>query len=253
MDSEYSAQDVARCDLCKIAITQNYCDSCHVNLCKPCIVEHISADDGKHTIVPFQRRKSTLILAKCEIHQNKTCKYQCQDCDIFVCSDCAMSKQHKGHEYLKLEELFNTSKERIGKDKEDLDRILPTYEEIAIELENQIANLDEEYEKLTTEMSKQREEMHREVDKAINQMEEEICEIKLKHHNILKEHLNDIKQVQSLMQKTLVSLNEIEESNEVSPTIHYNSKVEEFRKLPPKVNISMPKFILTGKQGQCTK
>ncbi|XP_078341472.1 uncharacterized protein LOC144627694 [Crassostrea virginica] len=154
-----------------------------------------------------------------------------------------MSKQHKGHEYLKLEDLFTASKQRIGKDIEELSKISPTYEEIAIELENKIAHLDGEYEKLTTEMSKQREELHREIDNAINQMEKELGEIKVKHHSILKEHLNEIKQVQSLMQKTLVSLHEIEESNEVSPTIHYSSKVEEFRKLPPIVNVSMPKFI----------
>ncbi|XP_078341152.1 uncharacterized protein LOC111109197 [Crassostrea virginica] len=243
MDPNYSAQDVARCDLCKTAIAQNYCDFCHVNLCKPCIGEHISDEYDKHKIVPILQRKSTLIFPKCETHTNKNCKYQCQNCDIFVCSDCAMSKQHKGHEYLKLEELFTKSKERIGKDKEELDRISPTYEEIAIELENQIANLDGEYEKLTTEMSKQREVLHREIDNAINRMEEDIGEIKVKHHSILKEHLNEIKQVQSLMQKTLVSLHEIEESNEVSPTIHYSSKVEEFRKLPPKSNVSMPVFI----------
>ncbi|XP_078341863.1 uncharacterized protein LOC144627835 [Crassostrea virginica] len=243
MDPNYSAQDVARCDLCKTAIAQNYCDFCHVNLCKPCIGEHISDEYDKHKIVPILERKLTLIFPKCETHQNKKCKYQCQDCDIFVCSDCTVSKQHKGHEYLKLEELFNKSKERIGKDKEELERISPTYEEIAIELENQIANLDGEYEKLTTEMSKQREDLHREIDNAINQMEADIGEIKVKHHSILKEHLNEIKQIQSLMQKTLVSLHEIEESNEVSPTIHYSSKVEEFRKLPPKVNVSMPKFV----------
>ncbi|XP_078309432.1 uncharacterized protein LOC144617863 [Crassostrea virginica] len=146
------------------------------------------------------------------------------------------------HEYLRLEELFTKSKETIGKDIEELDRISPTYEEIAIELKEQIANLDREYQKLTTEMSKQREELHK-VDMAINQMVEEIGEIKVKHHRILKEHLEEIKQVQSLMQKTLVSLHEIEESNEVSPTIHYSSKVEEFSKLPPKVNVSMPMFI----------
>nr|XP_022298983.1 uncharacterized protein LOC111107874 [Crassostrea virginica] len=243
MDPNYSAQDVTRCDLCKTAIAQNHCDFCQVNLCKPCIGEHISDEYDKHKIVPILQRKSTLIYPKCETHQNRTCEYQCQDCDIFVCYDCAMSKQHKGHEYLKLEELFTKSKERIGKDKEELDRISPTYEEIAIELENQIANLDGEYEKLTTEMSKQRGELHREIDNAINQMEEDIGEIKVKHHSILKEHLNEIKQVQSLMQKTLVSLDEIEESNEVSPAIHYSSTVDEFRKLPPKVNVSMPKFI----------
>ncbi|XP_078339949.1 uncharacterized protein LOC144627285 [Crassostrea virginica] len=243
MDPDYSAQDVSRCDLCKTAIAQIYCDFCHVNLCKPCIGEHISADDGKHLIVPFQQRKSTLIYPTCEKHQNKTCKYQCKDCDIFVCSDCTVSTQHKGHEYLRLQELFTKSKESIGKDKEELDRVSPTYEEIAIELEEQIANLDREYEKLTTEMSKQREELHREVDNAIDQMINEIGEIKVKHHSILEEHLEEVRRVQSLMQKTLVSLNEIEESNDVSPTIHYSSKVEEFRKLPPKINISMPKFI----------
>ncbi|XP_078341316.1 uncharacterized protein LOC144627645 isoform X2 [Crassostrea virginica] len=243
MDPDYSAQDVARCDLCKTAIAQNYCDFCHINLCKPCIGEHISADDGKHLIVPFQQRKSTLIYPKCEKHQNKTCKYQCKDCDIFVCSDCTVSTQHKGHEYFRLDDLFTKSKETIEKDKEELDRISPTYEEIEIELNEQIANLDREYEKLTTEMSKQREELHREVDVAINQMIEDIGEIKAKHYRILKEHLEEIKQVQSLMQKTLVSLHEIEESNEVSPAIHYSSKVEEFSKLPPKINVSMPMFI----------
>ena len=192
MDPNYDAQDVARCDLCKTAIAQNCCDFCHVSLCKPCIGEHISDEYDKHKIVPILQRKSTLIFPKCETHQEMACKYQCQDCDIFVCSDCAMSKQHKGHEYLKLEELFIKSKECIGKDKEKLENISPTYEEIAIELENQIANLDGEYEKLTTEMSKQREELHREIDKAINQMEKEIGEIKVKHHSILKEQTSAI-------------------------------------------------------------
>ncbi|XP_078339257.1 uncharacterized protein LOC144627163 [Crassostrea virginica] len=107
----------------------------------------------------------------------------------------------------------------------------------------QIASLDEEYKKLTTEMSKQKEKKHREVDNAMEQMEKEIGEIKLKHHSILQKHLDEIKQLQSLMQQTLLVLNEIEESNEVSKTIHFSSKNEEFSKLPPKVIASMPKFI----------
>ena len=45
------------------------------------------------------------------------------------------------------------------------------------------------------------------------------------------------------MQQTLLALNDIEESNEVSQTIHYSSKNEEFSKLPSKVHVSMPKFI----------
>ena len=239
-----SAQDVARCDFCKTAIAQSYCDFCHVNLCKPCIGEHISDEYDKHKIVPILKRKSTLIYPKCKTHQNEDCKYQCKDCNIFVCSDCTVSAQHKGHSFLKLEEIYTKSKGHIQKDREALENeISLTYEEIANELEMQIASLDGEYEKLRTEMSKQREEIHREVDNAINQLENEIGEIKVKHHSLLKKHLDEIKQSQSLVQKTLLALNEIEESNEVSPTIHYSSKNEEFSKLPPKLNVTMPTFI----------
>ena len=110
MDSNYSAQDVTRCDLCKTAIAQNYCDFCHVNLCKPCIGEHISDEYDKHKIVPILQRKSTLIHPKCETHQNMTCECKCKDCNVFVCSHCTASSQHSGHKFLHLEELFTTSK-----------------------------------------------------------------------------------------------------------------------------------------------
>ena len=203
MDPDYSAQDVARCDVCKTAIAQSYCDFCHVNLCNPCIGNHLSPDYGKHTIVSIQQRKSTLIYPKCQTHQNEDCKYQCKECNISICFDCLASKHHnKEHEFVKLEEVYNTKKEQIQSDTEELEnQILPAYEEIANELEMQIASLDEEYKKLTTEMSKQKEEIHREVDNAVEQMEKEIDEIKMNHHSILQRHLDEIKQLQSLMHR----------------------------------------------------
>ena len=94
MDPHYSAQDVARCDICKTTIAQSYCDFCHVNLCNPCIGEHISDEYDKHKIVPIHKRKSILIYPKCGTHPNKTCKYQCKDCNISICSDCIVLKQH---------------------------------------------------------------------------------------------------------------------------------------------------------------
>nr|XP_022302676.1 uncharacterized protein LOC111110465 [Crassostrea virginica]XP_022302677.1 uncharacterized protein LOC111110465 [Crassostrea virginica] len=244
MDPDYSAQDVARCDLCKTAIAQSYCDFCHVNLCKPCIGEHISDEYDKHKIVPVLQRKSTLIYPKCKIHHKEDCKYQCEDCNIFVCSHCMASLQHSGHKFSNLEELFSTTKKRVQRDREELDnQIMPAYEEIANDLENQITKLSSNYIKLTSELLKQKEEMHREVDDAINQMEKEISEMKGTHHNILKKHLDEIKHLQSLLQQNILILDEMEESNEVHPTIQYRSKIEEFRKLPPKVHVSMPKFI----------
>ena len=128
MDPHYSAQDVARCDLCEIAIVQSYCDFCHVNLCKPCTGEHISHEYDKHKIVPFEHRRSTLIYPKCKTHPDETCKYQCKDCNIFLCTDCLASKQHnKEHRLLKLNEVYNKKKEHIKKDKEEIKKRTFTY------------------------------------------------------------------------------------------------------------------------------
>nr|XP_022297457.1 uncharacterized protein LOC111106881 [Crassostrea virginica] len=243
MDPDYSAQDVTRCDLCKITIAQSYCDFCHVNLCKPCIGEHISDEYDKHKIVPFQQRKSTLIYPKCATHRNEDCKYQCKDCNIFVCFECVVSNQHQGHQYSKLEEMFTALKMQIKKDEDELENlILPKYEEIAVDLEREIASLDGEYEKLTTEISKLREEMHREVDNAINQMEMEIGEIKVKHHSILQKHLDEMKEIQVLIQLSQTDLNELKESNKVSLTIQYTSKNAQYSHFPPKLKVTMPEF-----------
>nr|XP_022297455.1 uncharacterized protein LOC111106879 [Crassostrea virginica] len=244
MDPDYSAQDVARCGLCKTTIAQNYCDFCHVNLCKPCIGEHISDDySKKHIIVPFQQRRSTLIYPICATHRNEDCKYQCKDCNIFVCFECVVSNQHQGHQYSKLEKMFTDLKTQIAKDEDELENlILPKYKEIAVDLESQIASLDGEYEKLTTEMSKLREEMHREVDNAINQIEMVIGEIKVKHHSILQKHLDEIKEIQALIQQSQTDLNELKESNKVCLTIQYTSKNAQYSNFPRKLRVTMPVF-----------
>uniref|UniRef100_K1PTE1 Tripartite motif-containing protein 3 n=1 Tax=Magallana gigas TaxID=29159 RepID=K1PTE1_MAGGI len=74
-------------------------------------------------------------------------------------------------------------------------------------------------------------------------MKTEISEIKVKHRDILQKHLNEIKQIQSLIKQTLRAINEIEKSTEVSPTIAYSSKIREFSKLPPKIQVALPTFI----------
>ncbi|XP_034305026.2 tripartite motif-containing protein 2-like [Magallana gigas] len=245
MDPLSSAQDIPRCDLCETANVHSYCDFCHVNLCKPCIGDHISDGYDKHKIVPFKERRSTLIYPTCEIHPHKNCDFQCEDCgNIFVCSSCTASKQHKGHNFVEVTEVYKTKKEVIKRDTTDFENhISPKYEEIERDLENQLANLDGGYEKLTTTMSKQGEQWYREIDIVINKMKTEISEIKVKHRDILQKHLNEIKQIQSLIKETLKTIRKIEKSTEVSSTIKYSSKIRKFSKLPPKVQVSLPTFI----------
>lgn len=194
MDPEFSLQDVRRCDVCNTTTVQSYCEFCYVNLCKPCIGEHISDEYEKHKIVPFRLRKSTPIYPKCETHQQNKCELQCKDCNLFVCSSCLASEQHKGHSFLEIFEVYKTKKQTIEKDFERLENLIsPSYEEIVQDLEKQLASLDGGYEKLTSEISKHGEDLHREIDFVINKTKTEIIEIKVKHNNILQKHLNEIK------------------------------------------------------------
>nr|XP_034315564.1 uncharacterized protein LOC105349190 [Crassostrea gigas] len=245
MDPQSSAQDVHRCDLCETAIVHSYCDFCHVNLCKPCIGEHITDGYDKHKIVPFQDRRSTLVYSKCRTHPQKNCDLLCKNCNhLLVCSSCTASEQHRGHIFVDVTEVYKTKKNNIEKDTEELENLIsPKYKEIAMDLENQLANLDGGYEKLTTTMSKQGEQWHTEIDIVINKMKTEISEIKVKHKDILQKHLDEIKRIQSLIKQTLLALNEIEKSTAVAPTIEYKSKNKEFSKLPPKVQVKLPTYI----------
>nr|XP_019930871.2 uncharacterized protein LOC105323897 isoform X1 [Crassostrea gigas] len=245
MDPRSSAQDVHRCDLCETALVHSYCDFCHVNLCKLCIADHISDGYDKHKIVPFQERRSTLIYPKCGTHPHKNCDLQCKNCnDIFVCSSCTASEIHRGHIFVEVSEVYTTKKNAIADEANKLKNLIyPTYEEITLDLENQLANLDGGYEKLTTAMSKQGEQWHREIDIVVNKMKTEISEMKVKHRDLLKKHLDEIKQTQALIKQTLLAIEEIKKSTEVSPTIEYSSKIREFSKLPPKLKITLPTFI----------
>ncbi|XP_062599964.1 heat shock 70 kDa protein 12A-like [Saccostrea cucullata] len=243
MDPRTSAQDVIRCDLCETAIVQKYCDFCHVNLCIPCIGKHISDDYDKHKVVPYREKKSTLIYPKCSAHQTRSSEFHCETCKISVCALCALSETHRGHAVKSLSDLFYSKRKGIGKDSEELENLIsPTYAEIANEIETKIANLDGEYGNLTTTLMECGKEWHREVDLIVETLRIEIERGKTKHENILKEHLKEIKQIQTLIEQTLLNLQQLEDSNDVSLTMEYISRTKTLSKLPPKVQISLPTF-----------
>lgn len=108
---------------------------------------------------------------------------------------------------------------------------------------NQLANLDGEYKELTTEILKEGKVWHRKIDLIINTMLTEIKEIKVSHEHNLQKHLREIEQIQSAIKQTLLNMNEILKSTEVSLIIEYSSKVREFSKLPLKLKASKPAFI----------
>lgn len=241
MDPCSSNQDAIRCNLCETGIVQNYCDFCHVNLCKPCIGEHISDGYDNHKIVSFQQRRSTLIYPKCKTHSNKTCELQCTQCDLFICTLCSASNKHKSHDFLVLENLCKTKKNDIKSDIKQLENFISsTVLDIAKDLENQIADLNEEYKKLSTIVTKHEEEWHREIDRVVSKIKDEISEFKVKHRDILVKRLNEIKTIKASVIESISAFKELEESNVVSTIL--KSMKKEYSNLPPKDNVLMPTF-----------
>lgn len=244
MDPQFSLQDVNRCELCETAKADGYCDLCHLSLCKPCIGGHVLDEYDNHKVVPFRQRNSTLIYPKCKTHPPKICDIQCKDCNIFVCSSCLTSELHNGHIFLEILEAYKTKKEIVEKDFKKLEFLIsPSYEETVLDLEKQLASLDNGYENLTLEVSKQGEKWHGEIDVVINKMKNEITEIKMKHNDILQKYLDEVKNTHSRIKHRLAALKAVEKSTEVSTTIEYNSEIKEFSKLPRMIKVCLPTFI----------
>lgn len=106
---------------------------------------------------------------------------------------------------------FLRQKESLEKDAKSLENIICLkYAEIVLDLNNQLANLDEGYEKLTTLVNKQGEQWYKEIGNVINRIITEINEIKVKHRSILQKHIFEIKQIHIFMKQTLLAIKEIQ-------------------------------------------
>lgn len=129
MDSpEYNLKDVVRCNLCETPVPYMYCDTCQMNLCKPCLGEHLSDESKEHTVVSFKRLRST---PKCPKHSFKPCILHCEKCDIPICLQCVSSGEHEQHKKVEFSTNAERKKKVMQNDLQELENIIhPKYEEI---------------------------------------------------------------------------------------------------------------------------
>nr|XP_034312243.1 tripartite motif-containing protein 2-like isoform X1 [Crassostrea gigas]XP_034312245.1 tripartite motif-containing protein 2-like isoform X1 [Crassostrea gigas]XP_034312246.1 tripartite motif-containing protein 2-like isoform X1 [Crassostrea gigas]XP_034312247.1 tripartite motif-containing protein 2-like isoform X1 [Crassostrea gigas] len=85
---------------------QFYCNDCHQPMCEQCRDEHQKSPDTKnHEVVPYQQRKRQLPEVKCQIHVNRYLDMLCEQCQVPVCSKCAI-KDHGRHIFIDLETVY---------------------------------------------------------------------------------------------------------------------------------------------------
>ncbi|XP_056002709.1 uncharacterized protein LOC130049324 [Ostrea edulis] len=242
MDPLRKAQIILLCDLCKTAHLQSHCERCDINLCQTCVGKHLSDSSIRHQVVPYKYRKS-LNYSKCPDHADELCKHYCEKCDIPVCSTCASSSKHEGHDISDILEKLSAKTESLQKDLDELEtRIYPRYEEMASDVQTEKFELETNYRKLTTIADQQGEILHREITAIVNQRKSDIQEMKNKHLSTLNKNTDEITPKMAELKQIMSDLKSILKSNDVSLTSTYKSRNSEFRTLPPKVRVTVPRY-----------
>ena len=242
MHPRRSAQNVLLCDACETVPLQSHCDLCNISLCTNCVGKHLLDSSRKHNVVPFTQKKSAPNYPACPEHGDKHCELYCEKCDVPVCSTC-VSKKHKGHNLCEVLEKIGSKTQALQKDLEELEsRIRPRYEEMASDVQTEKAGLQTNYEKLTRDADHQGEILHREVTAIVNQRKSDIAEMKTKHMAALDQNTEEITHSITEVQQMIVKLKAILESNDLSLISSYKSRNNEFRRLPPKVRVTLPSF-----------
>ncbi|XP_062567632.1 E3 ubiquitin-protein ligase TRIM71-like [Saccostrea cucullata] len=252
MDPRTSAQDVMRCDLCETAVVQMHCDTCLVNLCTACVGKHMISDESKdHKVVKFQARKSTPLYPGCKSHSKQQCTMHCDQCDIPVCTKCLASDQHLCHKLSEILQIVDEKKVKIFKEQTELkEKIYPTYQDIASDVQNRMSQLEKEYGDLSTAITKHGEDWHREIDKLVKKLKAEVDEMKNTQLQTLQKHLDEINKAMSEI-KDKIDLVEIAiNTNDLSKLFKVTSNVNIYRSLPQKLVPTLSKFIPEKIQGE---
>lgn len=243
MDPRYSAQDVVRCTLCKISVAPMYCDICLIHLCEGCIEKHTSDASKYHKVMPLKNIGSTSDYPKCPNHSTKPCELHCKQCDIPVCIKCVSLKEHKGHDFIEMVKQLAIKKKILIRDLLEMeDSIFPKYQEVALSLPVHVADVFKNADKLTSAINRHGEDLHREIDAIITTMKSDLEEMNSNYLTFLGKYEVEITSTISEITKSIDGLKKLLDSKDICLVSAYKSRNTEFRKLPPKIKVTLPSF-----------
>ena len=239
-DPQFSLQDVIRCHLCDIPNPTMHCDICHENLCKSCVGEHLSENLEEHRVVTFKLRGST---PKCHKHFAKICEIFCEECNIPICSTCFSSAEHEQHKKEDIFKYLKDKKDIMQNDLKELESsIFPLYQTTATEISVQKANLSRNSQKLTIDLYKQRDIWYREIDTIIEHFQTKISKMESSYGSVLREQEKYLRSKINEISQTILQIRSLLDSNDICHVSSFRSRNAEFKKLPAKLRVSLPKF-----------
>ena len=245
MDPQHSAQDVVRCALCRDAVAPMYCSVCHTHLCGDCVEKHFSDKSKVHNVVPLEQFLSTLNYPKCPTHLTHQCELHCEHCDIPIIASCISSGKHVGHKQVDIFENFENKKEILKRALQELEKsIFPKYQESAVIIKSQKTDQSKHFKKLTAKLNKQGEALYREINTIIQRKQSEIDEMDRQHTTAIEKQEVVINKALHEIKHVIQDLKSLLDTSDVSLVSKYrSSRIHRFRKLPPKLKISLPNFL----------
>lgn len=243
MDPSCSAQDVVRCTLCTSSVAPMFCEVCDINLCKDCIEKHLSDSSKVHKVVSLKQCLATLNYPKCGKHEAMRCELHCEQCNISICVQCISSKEHKNHDIVDILKYFESKKEVLHNDLKELEEsIFPNYQDIASKIPVHRADLNKNSQTLTADIDNQGEMWHKEVENVIMKLKSDIEGVVTQHQTVLNEQEEKITFTMSEIKQYIADLKKLHESKNICHVAEYESRNVEFKRLLPKINISLPSF-----------
>nr|XP_022292426.1 uncharacterized protein LOC111103437 [Crassostrea virginica] len=244
MDPETSCQDIQRCQVCKLQIADFFCAYCEAKLCKRCVGAHLAEDPEKHRIVKLLDKYTTLVLPICATHSQERCKNYCQQCDLAVCTSCVSSKSHERHKFLTIVDIFKRKKEIIKNDSAELEQeIFPSYEEIIKQVKFNGKRVQEKFEEVLNDIEKQRKIWHQEIDLMVNALKDDVGGMQKTQTKVQSDHLNRLQELLVEVRQSIQRNKDLLESLEISKSLSYYSMNSALKRFPPKLEISVPRFI----------
>lgn len=233
-------QDLARCHHCETPDPLFHCDVCKMHLCTYCEGKHISDESKVHKLMLFRYRK---VIIQCHTHTSEKCEYYCKECNIPICTVCVSSKEHKNHCVVGVSNHLVSRKEALEIDLQELEEcIYPKYQEIVSNITVQKTDMIDSFKKLRADIIEHKEGLQKKIDNTMTQLTSNSKKVEKELLDVLTKLEDESTKIISKIKKCISDIKLLLESNDVHLVTAYKSRNVEFRELPPKVNVTFPRY-----------
>ncbi|XP_078337272.1 uncharacterized protein LOC111133176 [Crassostrea virginica] len=230
MDPEKGAQDVLRCDVCPDKEREKnsaevHCNTCHTNVCSPCVAKHMTSDKlKKHDIVLLHSANTEIDLPTCPSHSTVKCELFCKKCTIPICLKC-LSSTHNSHAVEEIIDMCKTIRADIQKSTRNLKtEIIPKFEKLLIDEDEKTKHLMQAYDIFESSIEDHGKGIHKVVEAGITKYKAKAKQMKQTDFEILQQQKEDVNGLLSEAKKEATRNDLLKRSRNVTELMVFKAK-----------------------------